>query len=413
MATSSPGLSVSVDRFDIVKAKAESLLQGVLPAGVSGRQYVLYTLKVEIHTNAHRTDVHKVQVRYSDVQAMHDRLQQITSSDLRLPALPPKTTTRRFDGPFLQGRSQDLEEYFLELCHRPALVALAPVQRLLQLEAVTARVKREKAVARNAAAAVPLPVPVALVRTKNVVAFSYNSDDGTLLAATEGTTGGSADRDSSGRLASSLPMNSPPLALSNGRSSTSSHSSRAVSALTMWRARGGNKDSEQLWSVSLPSAINCVASDSTDVFAGLENGEIVHRKAGRHVATGTISETHQRLQTRGLQDMYLPNICATNSTGTTASSSSPSTATSSTNLLSNSPTPWHSRLCRRLTRTLSSQPCLSLRHSSGHTTPPLCPVCFPSRRQRPTGRHTSAQFRTVDLRVGGKGVSQHTNSAAR
>ncbi|CAD7938329.1 unnamed protein product, partial [Amoebophrya sp. A25] len=40
------GVSVTVDRYDIVREKPTGLIQGVLPAGVSGRQYVSYTLLV-------------------------------------------------------------------------------------------------------------------------------------------------------------------------------------------------------------------------------------------------------------------------------------------------------------------------------------------------------------------------------
>ncbi|CAD7938330.1 unnamed protein product, partial [Amoebophrya sp. A25] len=135
------------------------------------------------------TKLHKVFIRYSDVSTMHEELllQTRSCAGRGLPEPPPKTTTRRFDGPFLQMRVQQMQGYFDALCSRPAVMALRPVRRLLQLgegsdslsdgisayDTSNGGVGGGAAWPKNSCKTESLPVQVAAVRTKNVVDFCY------------------------------------------------------------------------------------------------------------------------------------------------------------------------------------------------------------------------------------------------
>ena len=54
-----------------------------------------------------------LQVRYREIRAMHEELKKRYAK--QLPHMPGKTTTRRFDGQFLEQRAIVLRKYFEDL----------------------------------------------------------------------------------------------------------------------------------------------------------------------------------------------------------------------------------------------------------------------------------------------------------
>ncbi|CAD7938331.1 unnamed protein product, partial [Amoebophrya sp. A25] len=112
---------------------------------------------------------------------------------------------------------------------------------------------------------------------------------GTLLVATHAVLRGAHASSSSTSLATGGPTTqltsqggpgTARVALAGSIAPGKKWSSSVCSALTLWRARGGDQLSEQIWSLSLSSHILCVAGDLVeDAFCGLENGQIVYRRA--------------------------------------------------------------------------------------------------------------------------------------
>ena len=119
-----------------LSSSSKAFFRTILPEAYTGIQYVRYFLDVEVTLEPQEADCESddlewsdqnkfkwtISFRFSELHDLHTRVLAKTFGLLKLPALPPKTTTRRFDGQFLEHRAIQLRRYFKELSAKPEIL---------------------------------------------------------------------------------------------------------------------------------------------------------------------------------------------------------------------------------------------------------------------------------------------------